>query len=147
MDDVDKRILNLIQEEFPISERPFQEIGKAVGVSEGEAFERVKRLKEEGIIRRIGPVMEKKRIGYVGMLCAAAVDDSRIEDVARDLGRHKGVTHLYEREGELNLWFTIIAKSASEIEEFLGDVERKFGIRIERFREKRVFKLRTYFPL
>jgi DNA-binding Lrp family transcriptional regulator len=147
MDEIDRRILNLVQEEFPISERPFEEIGRAVGVSEEEAFERVRRMREEGVVRRIGPVLEKRQIGYVGMLCGTAVDEWRIEAVAEELSRHKGVTHCYEREGELNLWFTIIASSTSEIEEYLDSVERRFCIKIQRFKEKRVFKIKTYFPV
>jgi DNA-binding Lrp family transcriptional regulator len=58
MDDIDRKILNLIQKEFPVTAEPFKEIGTSVGISEDEALGRVKRLKEEGIIRRIGAVFD-----------------------------------------------------------------------------------------
>ncbi len=60
MDEIDKKILNLIQDEFPLHKRPYGEIGKQVGINEKEAMERVQRLKDVGIIRRIGVVFEPK---------------------------------------------------------------------------------------
>ena len=75
------------------------------------------------------------------------VDEAILMDVVRDINKHKGVTHNYEREGKLNLWFTITAKSAGEIDSFLADLEKRFSLRIFRFPKKRVFKIKTYFPV
>ncbi|HOE16512.1 MAG TPA: Lrp/AsnC family transcriptional regulator [Syntrophorhabdaceae bacterium] len=147
MDEIDKKILNLIQEEFPLSERPFEDIGKKTGISGREALKRVKELKEKGIIRRIGPILERKKLGYTSVLCGVHVDDSAIVEVAREISALAGVTHNYEREGELNLWFTITKKTIGEIDSALADLERAHGLRIYRFPEKRTFKIKTYFPL
>lgn len=147
MDEIDKKILNLIQEEFPFSERPFADIGKEVGIGEKEAVKRVKELKEKGIIRRIGPILERKKLGYVSVLCGVHVDDSTIMEVAQEISALTGVTHNYEREGDLNLWFTITKKTIGEIDGALADLERTYGLRIYRFPEKRMFKIKTYFPL
>ena len=62
MDDIDKKILNTIQEEFPIAQRPFEEIGKHLAIAEKDVLERVKRLKNDGYIRRIGPILERKKL-------------------------------------------------------------------------------------
>jgi DNA-binding Lrp family transcriptional regulator len=147
MDEIDKKILNLIQEEFPLSERPFADIGKEVGIDEKEAVKRVAVLKEKGIIRRIGPILERKKLGYVSVLCGVHVDDSKIMEVAKEINGLTGVTHNYEREGDLNLWFTITKKTSGEIDRALSDLERAYGLRIYRFPEKRMFKIKTYFPL
>jgi DNA-binding Lrp family transcriptional regulator len=147
MDDIDKKILNLIQEEFPLHERPYAEIGRQVGINEKEAMERVQKLKDAGIIRRIGVVFEPKKLDYTSTLCGVHVDEKRLMEVVDAINKHTGVTHNYEREGDLNLWFTIIADKAEEIDTFIGELERRFSLKIYRFPKKRVFKIKTYFPV
>jgi DNA-binding Lrp family transcriptional regulator len=147
MDEIDRKILNLIQEEFPLVERPYAEIGRAIGIDEKEAIARTQRLKESGYIRRIGPILERKKLGYVSALCGVHVNEPRITEVARAINALNGVTHNYEREGDLNLWFTITGKTKTEIEGHLSDLEEKFSLKIYRFPEKKVFKIKTYFPV
>jgi len=118
-----------------------------LGISENEAFRRIKNLKDTGIIRRIGPVIERKRIGYASVLCGLYAEEDRIEKIAEAINKHPGVTHNYERDGELNLWFTITAKTKEEIEDFIEDIERTFSLKVYRFPEKKVFKIKTYFPV
>jgi siroheme decarboxylase len=147
MDEIDRKILNLIQEEFPLVERPYAEIGRAVGIDEKEAIVRTQRLKESGYIRRIGPILERKKLGYVSALCGVHVDEPRITEVAKAINALNGVTHNYEREGDLNLWFTITGKTKTEIEGHLSDLEKAFSLKIYKFPEKKVFKIKTYFPV
>lgn len=147
MDDVDRSILNIIQEAFPVERRPFRVIGEMLGLDEETVLERIRVLKKKGIIRRIGPILERKRLGYESVLCGIYADDGRIEEIAQEISRHTGVTHNYERDGELNLWFTITARAKGEIDSFLLDIEKRFSVKVYRFSEKRVFKIKTYFPV
>jgi DNA-binding Lrp family transcriptional regulator len=147
MDEIDRKILNLIQEEFPLHKHPYGEIGKQVGIDEKEAMERVQRLKDAGIIRRIGVVFEPKKLDYTSTLCGVHVEEKMLMEVVEAINKNTGVTHNYEREGDLNLWFTIIADNAEEINTFIGDLERRFSLKIYRFPKKRVFKIKTYFPV
>ncbi len=147
VDEIDKQILNIIQEEFPVTARPFDEIGKRVGISGAEALDRVRKAKQEGFIRRIGPVLEPGKLVFTSTLCGVHVDDAILMEVVREINKHKGVTHNYERDGRLNVWFTVTAGSAEEIDSFLGGIERHFSLTIYRFPKKRVFKIKTYFPL
>ena len=147
MDSTDKTILNMIQEEFPLTERPFEEIGKRVGLTEKETLDRITGLKQRGYIRRIGPVLEPKRMGYTSLLCAAAVPPDNLEEVAGAVSTESGVTHNYERDDELNLWFTVTMKQYQDIDMFLNDLEKKYSIAIYRFPEKRTFKIKTRFML
>lgn len=147
LDALDRNILNLIQEEFPLTERPFLEIGKRLGITEKEAFNRIKSLKERGYIRRIGPVLERRNLKLTSFLCGVDVDESSLEEVANEINKHKGVTHNYERTGNPNLWFTITGENKEEIENFLNYIEKKFNLKIHRFPEKKVFKIKTIFPV
>lgn len=147
LDNTDKKILNMIQGEFPLTERPFKDIGKRTGLTEEETLERVIRLKQRGYIRRIGPILEPKKLGYVSLLCAACVEGHVLDEVARAVSIEVGVTHNYEREGRLNLWFTVTMKNITDIDQFLKGLEKSFSIKIFRFFEKQRFKIRTRFIL
>ena len=147
MDEIDRKILNLIQEEFPLHKRPYAEIGRQIGIDETEAMERVQRLKDAGIIRRIGVVFEPKKLDYTSTLCGVHVEEEKLMEVVGAINSNPGVTHNYEREGDLNLWFTVIADETKEIDSFICNLERRFSIKIYRFPKKRVFKIKTYFPV
>ncbi len=147
MDAIDRTILNLIQEEFPLTEKPFEAIGKQARISGEEALARIRRLTEEGYIRRIGLVLERKKLGYAGLLCGTHVDADKIETIAGEISKEPGVTHNYEREGELNLWFTITMKTMDDINTFITTLEKTFSIKVYKFPEKRTFKIKTYFPV
>ena len=147
MDTIDRAILNSIQKEFPLTEKPFEAIGEQVGISEAEALERIKRLTEKGYIRRIGLVLERKKLGYASLLCGTRVDADMIEAIAGEINKEPGVTHNYEREGELNLWFTVIMKTTDDINTFITNLENIFPIKVYKFPEKRTFKIKTYFEV
>lgn len=147
MDHADRKILTMLQEEFPLTERPFDVIGEKIGLSGEEIRRRVMRLRERGYIRRIGPVLDPKKMGYVSLLCGAAIPAGRLEEVARAVSAESSVTHNYEREGDLNLWFTVTMKKNEDIEGFLKALEEEFSIRIYRFPEKRTFKIKTRFSI
>lgn len=147
LNEIERRILNLIQEEFPISSRPYSVIGRSLGMKEKQVMEIVKSLKERGYIRRIGPVLERRNLKLFSYLCATTVEDDKIEEVVKEINRHKGVTHNYERDGKPNLWFTITGETKEELDLFLDSIENSFGIKIHRFPEIRVFKIKTIFPV
>jgi len=147
VDETDKKILNTIQEVFPITRRPFAEIGKTLQLEEKEVLERVIKLKSDGYIRRIGPILERKKLRYVSTLCGLKVDEDIMPAFVNELNRHSGVTHNYERDGELNLWFTIAARSMEDIQWYLAGLEEKYSLKIYQFPEKKVFKIKTYFPV
>ncbi len=128
MDDIDRKILNIIQKEFPLEAEPYRIVGDRIGLSEDEVFERVMRLKEEGIIRRIGAVFDVRKLGYASTLCAAQVPEEKIEDFVAVVNAYRGVTHNYLRRHRYNIWFTFIAPSMVDIERSLEEIKRATGI-------------------
>lgn len=145
--EIERKILNLIQEDFPISSRPYLVLAKALGLKEKEVLETVKSLKERGFIRRIGPVLERKNLKLFSYLCAVSVEGEKLDQIVKEINRHKGVTHNYERDGDPNLWFTITGETKEELDSFLDGLEKSYGVKIHRFPEKRVFKIKTIFPV
>jgi len=116
MDDLDKRLLNRIQSEFPLAVRPFQELGQALGVSEDEIIARMQALKAGKIVRQVSAIFDTKSLGYKSSLVAMRVDPARIAEAARIINEHPGVTHNYERNHQYNLWFTIAVPPTSDLE-------------------------------
>ncbi len=148
MDNIDKKILNILQKEFPLAERPFQIIAKRCGISEDEALARIQSMKDEGIIRRIGAVFDGAKLGRVSTLCAARVPEDKIENFVQIVNASKGVTHNYRRDNECNIWFTVSAATAEELETFLTDVKRKTGVTdILDMRAVRTFKINASFDV
>ena len=116
MDDLDKRLLNRIQSDFPLVARPYQELGQSLGLSEDEVVERMRALKAGRIVRQVSAIFDTKSLGYKSSLVAMRVDPSRIAEAARIINEHPGVTHNYERNHEYNLWFTIAVPPTSDLE-------------------------------
>jgi DNA-binding Lrp family transcriptional regulator len=127
IDEIDKKILNIIQTGFPVAHAPYAEIGSKIGISEDEAFERVSAMQKGGIIRRIGASFDSRGLGWTSTLCAMKVPADKIVDVAKVVGRYPNVTHNYEREHVYNLWFTVIAPDQEEIKRILSEIERDSG--------------------
>ncbi len=147
MDDTDREILTIIQGRFPLVRRPFAEIAEKVGLTEGEVISRIGALKHAGVIRRIGAVLDAKSLGAKTMLCAATVPEGRIERVAAVVGSFGQVTHNYEREGPLNLWFTVWGKDTKELAQTVEEIERKAGITVVRLGAVKTYKIRAVFDM
>jgi len=146
MDDLDKRLLNTIQTDFPISSHPYRELGERLGIGEDEALERVRALVESGVIRRIGPSFDTRKLGHVSTLVAAKVPVERLGDVAGIVSSFPQVTHNYGRDFEYNLWFTVIAGDESEIGRILDRMKAETGIsNMHVLPAKRMFKIRVEF--
>jgi len=116
LDDLDKRLLNLMQGSFPIAPRPYEAVAAQAGIQEGEAIARVKKLLDERIIRQVTPIFDTRALGYSSMLVAAKVDPDNPWRAANVINEHPGVSHNYLRNHEFNIWFTI----ATEPDSLLG---------------------------
>jgi DNA-binding Lrp family transcriptional regulator len=115
LDDLDRRLLNLLQGSFPLEPRPFAGVAGAAGVGEDEVLARTQRLIDERIIRQITPIFDTRALGYTSMLVAAKVDPENPHRAARVINAHPGVSHNYLRNHDFNLWFTIAVEPDSRM--------------------------------
>jgi DNA-binding Lrp family transcriptional regulator len=107
LDNLDKRLLNIIQAEFPLEPEPFSTLGSSLGLPAGEVIGRTRRLKADEIIRLIGPVFNPKKLGYQTTLVAANVPEARLEKAEHIISALQMVSHCYQRDHDFNLWFTL----------------------------------------
>jgi DNA-binding Lrp family transcriptional regulator len=115
LDELDRRLLNLMQGSFPLSERPYAEVARAAEIEEHEAIARVSRLLKERIIRQVTPIYDTRALGFSSMLVAAKVDADHPWRAARIVNAHPGVSHNYLRNHEFNMWFTIATPPDSQL--------------------------------
>jgi siroheme decarboxylase len=115
LDDVDRRLLNLMQGRFPIAPRPYAHVAGLAEVSEQEVMARVQRLLDKRIIRQVTPIFDTRALGYSSMLVAAKVDPENPHRAAQVINQHPGVSHNYLRNHDFNLWFTIATEPDSRL--------------------------------
>ena len=115
LDELDKRLLNLLQGSFPIAPRPYAAVAELAGVAEEEVLSRTKRLLDERIIREVTPIFDTRVLGYSSMLVAARVDPENPWRAAKVINEHPGVSHNYLRDHDFNIWFTIATEPGSRL--------------------------------
>ncbi len=129
MDDVDIKILNYVQNNFPVDERPYLKIAEDLSLDETEVIERVKKLHESGYIKKIIPKFSKKFYeNYERALVALKVDDKDIEKAAILVNSIDNVTHNYLRDHDYNVWFTISGKDMEYIKNQISAIVEKLHI-------------------
>ena len=146
LDELDRKLLNLIQDDFPLVPEPYQALGEGLGLSGAAVLERLRRLTAQGVIRRLGPVFESRKLGYQGTLCAMTVPAQRLEEVAGVINAFPGVTHNYLREHRLNVWFTVLAAGPEALAEILTQIQARTGIQeIMELPAEKVYKIKVKF--
>lgn len=143
---LERRILDSIQQAFPLAPNPYDVLAGLVEATREEVLSVVRALRDSGIIRRIGGSFVPGPLGHMSALVAARVDPDAIDAAAGRASVHPEVTHNYERCGVYNLWFTVIAPARARLEEVLDDVRCGNGVRaLYELPARRTFKIRVNF--
>ncbi len=121
---VEKKVAEQVQGNIPLDKRPFDVIGKRVGISGKDVIDVLKKLKKRGIMRRFGAVLRHRSAGFSeNAMVVWAVPEERCEETGFLLASYKEITHCYERtsplEGVYNL-FTMIHLAGGDPEENAG---------------------------
>jgi DNA-binding Lrp family transcriptional regulator len=116
IDDTGRKLLNLLQREFPLVARPWLELGTRLGRPEADVLERVRTLHQDGVIRQTGAIFDTNKLGYTSALIAARIEPAHLVEVAQAINWHPGVSHNYQREHPFNLWFTLAVPPGTEFE-------------------------------
>jgi DNA-binding Lrp family transcriptional regulator len=128
MDNLDKEILNEIQWTFPLTPKPYSEMAKKFGLSDQDMMQRLRVLKEAGIIRQISAIFDTRKLGYKSALVAMAIEPEKLDYIANQVNRHPGVSHNYERNHEYNLWFTLAVPPGSDLKTEIDKFSKLPGI-------------------
>ena len=145
---IDRKLFDLLQVKFPLTKHPYADIGLSLGINEEEVIAQIKQLKARGIIRQISPVLDTRRLGYESTLVAMRVAETQLDKAVELLTKHPGVSHAYERDHYLNLWFTLASPSKASIENELSQLTGSIGAEVAfNLPAVKLFKISAYFAM
>ncbi len=130
--ELDRRLLNDFQQDFPLSPTPYADMARTLGVTEAEVLARLEALKSAGAVSRVGAVVRPNTVG-VSTLAAMAVPPDELESVAAVVSGYAEVNHNYEREHRLNLWFVATAPDIARLTAVLDGIAGRSGYEVLSF--------------
>ncbi len=148
MDELDWRILQALQNDFPLSTKPYEIISRKLQIPCEQLWNRVQKLMAKGVIRRIGVSLDSRKLGFCSTLAAVSVEPNLVDKAAEIIGQFPEVTHSYLRKDDFNIWFTIIAANEERLAEILKEIRTALSIDtsdILNLPVKRLFKLDARF--
>lgn len=130
MNDLDRNIINHLQEGMPVCERPFAAVADQLHISEDLLMERINALLEDGTLSRFGPLYDVEKMGGIYSLVAMKVAGEDLERVVSVINSYPEVAHNYERDHEFNLWFVVAVDNARQLPSLLEDIKQHTGYRV-----------------
>ena len=139
LDATDRRILNSLQDGFPISSHPFADVARGLGIEEAALIERITRLRDIGAVTRFGPFYDAAAMGGAFCLCAMDVPADRFDAVMTSVNALPEVAHNYERTHQLNMWFVLACDKPEGIAAAAKRIERETGLKVLLFPKEKEF--------
>ena len=150
LDNTDKEILKILQDNVPLVSRPFLEVAEKLETNEEEVIRRIKKMMREGIVRRFSASIRHRKLGILANpLVAWKVPKERVEEVGKKLASFEEVTHCYERaiipgKWEYNVYTMIHGYDKKSVEKIVKKLSCAVGIKdYELFYSSKEFK-KTY---
>ncbi|MBW2415643.1 MAG: hypothetical protein JRG76_14150 [Deltaproteobacteria bacterium] len=140
-------VIRAVQHCVPFSERPFEEIGRQVGMPEAEVIELLTKWHDHGTLREISAILEGSALGHESALVAGIVPEAQLDAVVDAINAHPTVTHNYLRDHEYNLWYTIAAPVEVGLDAMIGALSRQTGIEFHALRRTSTYKIGVNFDL
>jgi len=133
VDDLDRKIIGLLQDDMPLDPRPFAIMAGHIGMTEEQFLSRVKSMVEDGIIRRFGATLHHQMAGYsANAMIAWIVPDNRIEEAGKIMAGFREVTHCYQRivqgEWKYNLYTMVHGNNRDECRRIALSISQSTGI-------------------
>lgn len=131
--ELDRKIVRLLQGEFPLVAEPYKALAAEIGITEEELLTHITAMREEKKIRKMGAVLRHREVGFTAnCLCVWNVLDERVDEVAKRMAEHPRVSHCYDRnrtdDWQYNLYTMIHGYSREECEEIAAELAASTGI-------------------
>lgn len=138
-DEVDRKLINALQGGFPLVREPYREVGRRLGLGEGEVVRRIDALLEHKVLTRFGPMFQIERAGGAFVLAALRVPEDRFDEVAAIVNAFVEVAHNYRREHALNMWFVLATAEPEGIPRAIAAIEAATGLSVFAFPKEREY--------
>lgn len=130
MDEADKQIVNCLQGNFPIDDSPYQIIAEQLNMSEDDLLSRLKKLLDNKVLTRFGPMYDIQKLGGSFSLCAIQVPEERFTEVTEMVNAFSEVAHNYKRDHRFNMWYVLATESLAQIAQCNQLIEQKTGLKV-----------------
>ena len=150
MDEIDYRILDELQNNFPLDPKPYEIMSDKLNISREQLTERLRQLMTDGVIRRLGASFDSCKLGFCSTLAAISVKDDLVSQVSEMMEGYPEITHSYLRKDRFNIWFTIIASDNERIDNILKEIQAALSLeksQILNLPVKQLFKLNACFNI
>ena len=139
LDQTDRKILNRLQEGFPLCPQPFAVVAQELGLDQTDLIQRLKRMKQARQITRFGPFYDAAAMGGAFCLCAMQVPVADFDNVADLVNAHPEVAHNYERDHKLNMWFVLATETEDAIGQIAAMIKAETGLQVLLFPKQHEF--------
>lgn len=139
MDDIDKQIINALQDGFPICATPYRQVAVQLGLGEQELIDRLKTLLDNGALTRFGPLYNAEQMGGALTLAAVKAPTERFDEITEIINSFPEVAHNYARNHELNMWFVIATEPPGQIQQTIGAIEQQTGLTVYNMPKKKEY--------
>jgi DNA-binding Lrp family transcriptional regulator len=143
IDDLDRKIIHHLQGDLPLTTTPFAAVASKIGIGEQELLERIRGLKDRGVLRRFGATLNPRRAGMkANAMVAWHVPGDRVDEVGPLMASVREVSHCYERKTntkwKYNLFTMVHGRSKSHCREVIGRIAEMTGVNdyVELFTKK-----------
>ncbi len=147
MDSIDRAIINQLQDEFPICDRPFQAVAEGLGISEDDLITRIRQMLENKQLSRFGPMYHAERMGGGLSLCAMHLPEAEFDAITEQVNQFPEVAHNYARDHHFNMWFVLATETPERIEKVLQEIEQVTGYPVYNMPKKEEFFVGLKFEL
>ncbi len=130
MDEIDRLIINTLQEGFPICDAPYQQVAVQMGLTEQTLIERLQALLDNGTLTRFGPLYHAEMMGGALTLAAVKATTERYDEVTGIINAFPEVAHNYARNHALNMWFVIATETPEQIQQTISAIEQQTGLTV-----------------
>jgi len=130
MDDIDKAIVNQLQQGFPVCASPYRQVAEQLGISEADLLNRLQTLLADGVLSRFGPMYHAEQMGGALTLAAMKVPDERFDEVTDMVNALPEVAHNYARNHALNMWFVLATERPQQVQEVIDVIEQQTGLTV-----------------
>ena len=142
----DARLIDHLHGGFPLVDRPFAAVGKALGWSEERVIERLQQLLAQGVLTRFGPLFQIERAGGQFVLAAIAVPEERFDVVNTVVNSFPEVAHNYRRTHALNMWFVVAAESPAQAADAIARIQDAIGLPVYAFPKEEEYFVELRLP-
>jgi DNA-binding Lrp family transcriptional regulator len=130
MDEIDRNIINTLQNCFPVCAAPYQQVAGQLGLTEQELIARLKVLLNNGTLTRFGPLYNAEQMGGALTLAAVKAPEDQFDEVTRIINSFPEVAHNYARDHELNMWFVLATETPEQIRQTITAIEQQTGLTV-----------------